>query len=258
MNRVLRVAHFTYFELIRSKMLYIWAVSGIVFCGLAFLLSILSFGEVHKIFMDLGLVGMEFSGLLVLILSLAVTYNTEFDQKAIYLQLCKPLTRGEYLFGRVLGFYAVVSLVVIGMGLFIAGLVIFIGSGTVNLLFVESSAFLLIEMFVLTNIGLAFQMIGTSMVGVVLYTMFTIFLGHCIGQVEWLLNQRLSDTVKTILKVVHFFLPNLEAFNLKDRIYDPNLILGWAQWREALLYAFAYSFVVFLIGWINLEKREFM
>jgi hypothetical protein len=96
------------------------------------------------------------------------------------------------------------------------------------------------------------------MVGVVLYTMFTIFLGHCIGQVEWLLNQRLSDTVKTILRVVHFFLPNLEVFNLKDRIYDPNLVLGWTQWQEAFLYAFAYSFVVFLIGWINLEKREFM
>ena len=258
MGRVLRVAQFTYLELIRSKMLYIWAISGVVFCGIAFLLSILSFGEVHKIFMDLGLVGMEFSGLLVLILSLAVTYNTEFDQKAIYLQLCKPLTRGEYLLGRVLGFYAVVSLVVVGMGLFIAGLVFFVGGGNVNTLFVESSAFLLIEMFVLTNIGLAFQMIGTSMVGVVLYSMFTIFLGHCIGQVEWLLNQRLSDTVKAILKIVHFFLPNLEVFNLKDRIYDSSLVLGWVQWREALLYAFAYSFVVFLIGWVNLEKREFM
>jgi ABC-type transport system involved in multi-copper enzyme maturation permease subunit len=258
MGRVLRVAQFTYLELIRSKMLYIWAISGVVFCGIAFLLSILSFGEVHKIFMDLGLVGMEFSGLLVLILSLAVTYNTEFDQKAIYLQLCKPLTRGEYLLGRVLGFYAVVSLVVVGMGLFIAGLVFFVGGGNVSIIFVESSVFLLIEMFVLTNIGLAFQMIGTSMVGVVLYSMFTIFLGHCIGQVEWLLNQRLSDTVKAILKIVHFFLPNLEVFNLKDRIYDSSLVLGWVQWREALLYAFAYSFVVFLIGWVNLEKREFM
>ncbi len=168
--------------------------------------------------MDLGLGVMEFSGLFVLILSLAVTYNTEFDQKAIYLQLCKPLTRGEYLLGRVLGFYAVVSLVVIGMGLFIAALVVFVGGGRVNLLFMESSTFLLIEMFVLTNIGLAFQMIGTSMVGVVLYSMFTIFLGHCIGQVEWLLNQRLSDSVKTTLKVVHFFLPNPEVFNLKDRV----------------------------------------
>lgn len=258
MRRIFCVAHFTFRELIRSNMLYIWFLSVIVFSALAFLLSILSFGEVHKIFMDLGLVGMEFSGLLVLILSLAVTYNTEFEQKAIYLQLAKPITRGEYLLGRVLGFFSIISLVIIGMGFFVAGLVMVVGGDQVPVLFVTSTIFILIEMFVLTTLGLAFQMIGTSMVGVVLYSMFTIFLGHCIGQVDWLLNQKLAPTVKTILRIVHFFLPNLEAFNLKDRIYDPSLVLGWIQWREVLLYAFAYSFVVFLIGWINLEKREFM
>lgn len=257
MYRIFRVAQFTFRELIRSRMLYIWVISCVVFCALAFLLSILSFGEVHKIFMDLGLVGMEFSGLLVLILSLAVTYNTEFDQKAIYLQLCKPLTRGEYLLGRVLGFFSIISLVIIGMGLVIGGLVVFIGGDKIGLLFVDSTIFLLLEMFVLTTLGLTFQMIGTSMVGVVLYSMFAIFLGHCIGQVDWLLNQKLSDAVKTILRIIRFFLPNLEAFNLKDRIYDPNLVLGWVQWQEILLYTFAYSFVVFLIGWINLEKRQF-
>jgi len=258
MKKIFHVTTFTLRELIRSKMLYIWFLSAVVFCLLSYLLSILSFGEVHKIFMDLGLVGMEWSGTLVLILSLAVTYNTEFEQKAIYLQLAKPVTRGEYLLGRVFGFFAVISLVVIGMGLLIAGLVIFVGGGQVTNLFIDSSVFILIEMFVLTTIGLAFQMIGTSMVGVVLYFMFTVFLGHCIGQVEWLLNQNLAPAVKTMLRIVHFLLPNLEAFNLKDRIYDPNLILGWVQWREVLLYGFAYSFVVFVIGWINLEKREFM
>ncbi|HTA75851.1 MAG TPA: hypothetical protein VK791_01700 [bacterium] len=258
MKRIFHVTTFTFRELIRSKMLYIWLLSAIVFCLLAFLLSILSFGEVHKIFMDLGLVGMEWSGTLVLLLSLAVTYNTEFEQKSIYLQLAKPITRGEYLLGRVLGFFSVISLVVLGMGLLIAGLVVFVGQGQVSPMFFYSSIFLLIEMFVLTTLGLTFQMIGTSMVGVVLYSMFTVFLGHCVGQVEWLLNQNLAPAVKTALRVIHFFLPNLEAFNLKDRIYDPNLILGWEQWREVLLYGFTYSFVVFLIGWINLEKREFM
>ena len=168
MRRIFCVAQFTFRELIRSNMLYIWFLSVVVFSALAFLLSILSFGEVQKIFMDLGLVGREFSGLLVLILSLAVTYNTEFDQKAIYLQLAKPITRGEYLLGRVFGFFSIISLVIIGMGLFIAGLVTLVGGGQVPVLFVYSTLFLLIEMFVLTTLGLTFQMIGTSMVGVVL------------------------------------------------------------------------------------------
>lgn len=257
MNRILAVGTFTYRELIRSKMLFIWLISVVVICGLAFLLSILSFGSILEIFMDLGLTGMEISGLLVLVLSLAVTYTTEMDQKAIYLHLAKPLTKGEYLLGRILGFYGVILLVVLGMGLVVIGLVVFVGGGQIPPLFYDCVVFILLEMFVLTVLGLTFQMIATSMVGVVLYTIFTIFLGHCIGEVEWLLSQQLAQWVKVLLKIVYYILPNLEIFNLKDRIYDPTMVLGWTQWQEVLLYALAYSLTVFLIGWMNLEKREF-
>lgn len=258
MRHILTVAHFTFRELIRSRMLYVWFLSIVVFCTIAFLLSLLSFGDVMSIFMDLGLVGMELSGLLVLLLSLAVTYNTEMDQKAIYLQMAKPVTRGEYLLGRVLGFFGMTSLVVLGMGLVIILLVTGVGGGHVTTLFWESTVFLVLEMLVLSTLALTFQMIGTSMVGTVLYALFTIFLGHCITQVEWLLSLKLIPAARFALRVVYYCLPNMEVFNLKDRIYDPSLVLGWTQWQDVLLYTFAYSFVVFLIGWVNLEKREFM
>ena len=257
MKRVLSLTAFTFRELIRSNLLFVWLIFVIVLCGLAFLLSILSFGSVLQIFMDLGLAGMEMAGLLVLLLGLAVTYNTEMDQKAVFLHLAKPLTRGEYLLGRILGFFLVISLVVLGMGLVVVGLVVFVGGGTVPAMFYDCVIFLLLEMFVLTVVGMAYQAIGTSMVGVVLYSFFTIFLGHLMGEVQWLLTQELSNWVKDILKIIYYVLPNLEAFNLKDRLYDPNLVLGWAQWQDILLYTFSYSFVVFLIGWINLEKKEF-
>jgi len=257
MRRVLSLTSFTFRELIRSNLLFVWLIFVIVLCGLAFLLSILSFGSVLQIFMDLGLTGMEMAGLLVLLLGLAVTYNTEMDQKAVFLHLAKPLTRGEYLLGRILGFFLVISLVVLGMGLVVMGLVVFVGGGTIPAMFFNCVVFLLLEMFVLTVVGMTYQAIGTSMVGVVLYSFFTIFLGHLTGEVEWLLTQELSHWVKDILKTVYYILPNLEAFNLKDRLYDPNLVLGWAQWQDILLYTFSYSFVVFLIGWINLEKKEF-
>ncbi|HJT25198.1 MAG TPA: hypothetical protein VJ873_11530 [bacterium] len=257
MKRVLSLTSFTFRELIRSRLLFVWLICVVVLCGLAFLLSILSFGSVLQIFMDLGLTGMEIAGLMVLLLGLAVTYNTEMDQKAVFLHLAKPLTRGEYLLGRILGFFLVISLVVLGMGLVVVGLVVFAGGGTVPAMFYNCVVFLLLEMFLLTVLSLSYQMIATSMVGVVLYSFFTIFLGHLVGEVQWLLTQQISGGVRTMLKVVYFILPNLEAFNLKDRLYDPNLVLGWAQWQDILLYTFSYSFVVFLIGWINLEKREF-
>lgn len=257
MKRILSLTSFTFRELIRSRLLFVWLICVAVLCGLAFLLSILSFGSVLQIFMDLGLAGMEIAGLLVLLLGLAVSYNTEMDQKAIFLHLAKPLTRGEYLLGRILGFFLVIGLVVLGMGAVVAGLVVFVGGGTIPAMFYDCVIFLLLEMFVLSVLGLTYQMIATSMVGVVLYTFFTILLGHCVGEIQWLLSQQLGDLSKDLLRAVYYILPNLEAFNLKDRLYDPNLVLGWTQWQEILLYTFSYSFLIFLIGWINLEKREF-
>jgi ABC-type transport system involved in multi-copper enzyme maturation permease subunit len=255
--RIVAVAHFTFRELIRSKLLFVWLISVVVLCGLAFLLSILSFGDILKIFMDLGLVGMELAGLLVLLLSLAVTYTTEMDQKAVFLQLTKPLTCGEYLMGRVLGFFLVNAIVMLGMGVVVVGLVVFVGAGDVPPLFFGCVSFLLLEMFVLTVVGLTFQMIATSMVGVVLYTVFTIFLGRLIGEIQWLLSLQLAPAVRFVLKLVYFCLPNLQIFNLKDRVYDPALVVTWAQWQDVLLYVFFYSSVVFIIGWLSLEKREF-
>lgn len=257
MRKIFAITLFTFRELIRSRMLFVWLISVFVLCGLAFLLSILSYGDILNIFMDLGLAGMEISGLIVLLLGLAVTYNIEMDQKAIFLQVVKPVTRGEYLLGRIFGFFLVNALIVLGMGAVVVGLVVFVGGGKVPPFFYSCAVFLLLEMFVLTVVGLTYQMIATSMVGVVLYTLFTIFLGHCIGEVEWLLNQQMGSVVRFLLKVVYYCLPNLEIFNLKDRMYDPTLVFGWAQWQDVLLYTFAYSFVVFLIGWVNLEKREF-
>ena len=257
MSRVFSVGLFTFRELIRSKLLFVWVISVVILCVLSFLLSILSFGSVLEIFMDLGLTGMEISGILVLLLSLIVTYNTEMDQKAIFLHLAKPLTRGEYLLGRILGFFGVISIIGGGMGLVVVGLVVGVGGGQVPPLFFQCVVFILLELFVLTVVGLTYQMIATSMVGMFLYVFSTIFLGHCVGIVTWLLNQQLAHWLKILLRVVFYLLPNMEIFNLKDRIYDPNLVLGAAQWEEVLLYAFAYSFVVFLVGWVNLEKREF-
>jgi Cu-processing system permease protein len=257
MRRVLEVAHFTFRELIRSNLLIVWVVSVIAIGGLSFLLSILSYGDVMKIFTDLGLGGTELAGWMVLLLSLAVTYTTEMDQKAIFLQLAKPVTRGEYLLGRVIGFFLMNGLVILGNVFFLVFMVVVIGGGSIPPYFISSVLFMILEMLVLTFLGLTYQMIATSMVRVVLYTLFTILLGRMIGEIQWLLEKQHAALLKFVLTVVYYCLPNLQIFDLKDRIYDTSLVLGFAQWQEVFLYSFSYSAVVFLIGWIALEKREF-
>ena len=256
MRRVLEVALFTYRELIRSNILIVLIVSVISIGSLSFLLSLLSYGDALKIFTDLGLAGTELAGWMVLLLSLAVTYTTEMDQKAIFLQLAKPVTRGEYLLGRVLGFFLVNLLVILG-NVAVLALMVLLAGGALPPYFFSSFCFMVIEMLVLTFLGLTYQMIATTMVRVVLYSFFTILLGRMIGEIQWLIQKESAPFLKGVLMVVYYCLPNLQVFDLKDRIYDPTLTVGLVQWQEVLLYSFSYSAVVFLIGWISLERREF-
>ena len=63
--------------------------------------------------------------------------------------------------------------------------------------------------------------------------------------------------MKFLLNAAYYALPNMEIYNLKDRLYQPDLAAGAAVWTDILLYTFAYSFFAFLAGWLALEKREF-
>ncbi len=255
MSRVAAMAAFTFRELVRSRLLSVFVIAVGVLCALAYLLAYLSYGDPLHIFMDLGLAGMEAAGLLVLLLSLALTYQTEMEQKAAFLHLTKPLTRGEYLLGRILGFWAVNALVLLGMAALVVGFVVWKGGAYPLLL--PAVALILLEMFVLSALGLAYQMIATSMVGAVLFSFFTAALGHSVSQIRWVIERDPAPWLKGILNGMYYLLPNLEMFNLRDRLYDPALVFGAAQWMDLLLYTFGYSFAVFLVGWIALERREF-
>ena len=255
MIRVAAMAQFTFRELIRSKLLAVFILAVVLICGLAYLLAYLSYGDPLRIFMDLGLAGMEGAGLLVLLLSLALTYQTEMEQKAIFLHLTKPLTRGEYLLGRVLGFWAVIVLVLLGMAVIVGGFVALHGGH--DPFFIPSVMLILLEILMLSVLGLAFQMIATSMVGVVLFSLLTASLGHAVSQIQWVIERNPAPMVKALLRGMYYLLPNLEMFNLRDRLYDPALVFGVSQWMDVLLYTFGYSFAAFLVGWIALEKREF-
>lgn len=255
MSRILSMASFTFRELVRSKLWAVFVLAVVLLSALAYLLAYLSYGEPLRIFVDLSLAGMEAVGLLVLLLSLALTYQTEMEQKAVFLQLTKPLTRGEYLLGRVLGFWAVELVVLWAMAGLVGGFTLLQGGRFP--LFLPSVFLLSLEMLLLCALGLAYQMIATSMVGTVLFSLFTALLGHSLTQVRWVLEHKPAPVIKAVLTVMSCLLPNLEMFNLRDRMDDPTIVFGAAQAGDVLLYAFGYSFAVFLVGWIALEKREF-
>jgi Cu-processing system permease protein len=232
MSRVFATAFFTFRELVRSRLLAVFFLAVVVLSFLAYLLAYLSYGDPIHIFMDLGLAGMQATGLLVLLLSLAVTYQTEMEQKAAFLHLTKPLTRGEYLLGRIIGFWLVNLLVLGGMTVFVGGFIILKGGWYP--LFLPAVLLIMLEMLVLSVLGLAYQMIATSMVGTVLFSFFTAALGHSISQLRWVLEHKPAPVVKAVLNVLYYFLPNLELFNLRDRLYDPELVLGLAQTGDIL------------------------
>lgn len=255
MKKTTAVAVLTFRELVRSRVLLVWALLALFLAGVAYLLTLLSYGEHEKIFLDLGFAGAHLAGFLMILLGLAAGYQTDYEQKGILLHLSKPIERREFLLGRILGFYAVTALSVCGM----AGLLFFILwwiTGDFLPLYFSALGGLLLEFFVVSALGLFFQTLATSMAACVLYTAFFIFLGHLISQLRWVMEKTGDALLRWVLLILQYLLPNLEAFNLKNRIWDPEGMPTAAQWGDLILYAITYSTFLYLLGWLALERRE--
>src|SRR5438093_13547268 len=123
------IARNTFREAIRDR-----ALSGMVGAGLALflatqLISPLAMGEGRRLTIDLGLSGISWLGLLVVLLVGTSLVAKELERRTIFNLLSRPISRSGYLVGKWAGLSATLWLVVLSMGLALCALLALRGEG---------------------------------------------------------------------------------------------------------------------------------
>lgn len=255
MESLLAIAQYTIKEHIRHRIYLTVILFGIILLGGGVIISSLALEEQTRMMLNLGLGGIEF---LALIVVLFVTVNLvlgEMESKSIYLVLSHPVERWQYIGGRFLGTLAAL----IGGILLMAVLHV----GSLKLLGWKMEAFYPIAILcsiakisVVGALALLISLITTSTASSMTLTGFLWVLGHFTSELKFMSDKSANPLLKAVSDFLGYVAPNFSYFNYRDFWHAATLPpTVWFAWLG--IYSLSYVGVaLFLASWL-FSKKEF-
>ena len=251
---VLIVARNTYIEMIRDRVLYFIVIFSLLFMALCFALGQLSYDEIFRLSVSLGLGGIHlcFTGLAIF-LGCNIFYR-EIERKTIYTVLARPISRSQYLLGKYLGLMGLLLIMLLGLMFCFSltewfyGLPLFITSYYSFLGFFFEACILLAVTFFFSSFSKPF-LAATGSVSFFL-------IGHWIYNLEPLVEQSRSTTFKVTAGIIQRIFPDLEKLNWRD-----HAIAKFHVYSYDIIYAIAmvllWSTFFFLLASVIFRRKDF-
>jgi ABC-type transport system involved in multi-copper enzyme maturation permease subunit len=256
MARIVNIALNTFRESIRGKLLYIVLVFGAVLIISTYILSPLSVGAAKdKIITDVGLAFISFFGVMTAVVTGSTLVHKEIDKRAVYMVLTRPVSRLEYLVGKFSGIMAVLVLMVAIMSV-LMGIVVVLGGGSVTGGILAAIFLSLLEMAVICSIVLFFSTFTTPVMSF-FFTVCFFVAGSLSGDLRVFAQKFGSGTMKFIMDVFYYILPNLRLFNLRNEAVH-QVAFQYSDILLTTVYAAVYCAVIIYFSYLVFRKREFV
>ena len=251
---LLVVAKNTFKEMIRDRVLYFVIIFSIIFMALCFALGQLSYDEIFRLSVSLGLSGIHFcfAGLTIF-LGCSVFYR-EIERKTIYTLLVRPISRGQYLLGKYLGLVALLFTLLMGFGIcftlieVLLGMPLLVTSYYAFIGFFFESCILLAVAFFFSSFSKPFLSISGSLA--------FFLVGHWVSNLKNLIEYSHNPTFALIAKGFSRIFPDLEALNWRHfaiaRTHVPLPELGYS-----VLLAIVWAAFFFLTALLVFRRKDF-
>src|SRR4051794_26735286 len=100
----------TFLEVIRDRVLYNIILCAFLLFGVGILASQLTFIRPERVILDFGLSAVVISCAMIAIFTGSSLLGKEFERRTIYVALCHPITRPQFILGKFAGLGAVITL----------------------------------------------------------------------------------------------------------------------------------------------------
>lgn len=266
MKRILSVAHNTFIEAIRDRVLY-----SLILFALLMILSSLVFASIsaeqyNKVVKDLGLTAISVIGILISVfLGIGLVYK-EVEKKTVYNIFSKPIRRYEFILGKYIGLGITLFVITAGMALILflivlyieiryAGLIKFYYGGHFYAEFFNAIYFEYLEFLVVIGIALVFSSFTTPVMSA-LFTFFVIAIGRFSSDIRLFAEEVKNPLTGALSEILYRVIPNLEKFNVRSEavyggVIDPDLIL------YTTAYALIYTLALLILSMIIFDRKEF-
>jgi len=243
-------------EAIRSKVLGSLLGLSLFVMGLGTLMGEMSLHNEVRVATDVGIFLTTLFGVVMGIYASITLLHTEFERRTIYTLLSKPIHRGQFLIGKLLGVSAICATAVLVLG-GTSSLLVVIQGGSLNHTFLAAYLMAFLQSLTITALSILFATFtGSLLAGLSAFGVF--IAGNLMTQIDMAILhfQEATPPMVPVLRVVRFILPNLEALNLSYELTHATTI-PIDYWVTALWYTFSYVSVVMMISVWLFNRKEF-
>jgi ABC-type Na+ efflux pump permease subunit len=284
--RIRAIASNTFLELVRQKVFSFMILFAALGIGASFIASSWQFQEQFQVVKDVSLGAMSVFSWLLATLATAIVIPKDIEERTLYTILAKPVSRLEYLLGKLIG---VLGLLLVGIGLMSALFAIVLyARGQIALAEtmhdyppgpelqaaiaqVKAAAFdsrlipavmvIFTKVAVCASLTLMVSSFSTSWIFTVMISTVVYIIGHIqpIAREYWLTQAPIgvhpSPLLKMFLGFTAVIFPDFQMFNIVDEIVVGNPVQT-SVFLESFGMGFGYVFIFTLVGYIFFANRE--
>lgn len=250
------LAHTTFLESIRSKVLYSVLFFAAALVGVSALFGAVTIGDQIVVIKDFGLMAVSLMATGFTIITGTNLLHKELFRKTIYNVLSKSVSRTSFILGKYLGLLATALSISCLMSL---GLEVFIVpfQGSIDGPVAVASFYIALELIMLCAIALFFS---TIVVTPFLSGLFTFGLFLAGRSADYILTLTTSSTPSTfgnyLLTALYYLLPHFSKLNVaNDAAY--GIVPSSAHLAWAVIYSCGYAAVVLTIASTIFSHRDF-
>jgi ABC-type Na+ efflux pump permease subunit len=246
------------------KVFYFLVIFALLVIGNSFFLARFSFEEEFQMLKDIALGAMSIFSSLLAILATATLLPKDMEDRTIYTILAKPVSRVEYLLGKLAGVFLLLTLAVLLMGAVFA-VVLTLRTETLlhqastemaglpaaelegaldkirsagrdpNLL--AGGVVILVKAWLLAAMTMFISTFATSTIFTTITAFAVYFIGHlqATAREYWQAADGAGFFSKSALALVALIFPDLQAFNLVDDIVTGAAIPSAIFWKTLAL-----------------------
>lgn len=244
-SKIYTIAYYTFKEVLKSKVLY-----GVFFIGLAIMLSVFvasefTYGAPSRVAIDVGLGLLSLSSLGISLFLGVNLLSKEIESRTIYMIVSRPVTRVQFILGKLLGLIGVLIVNTIILSLMII-LVTTLLDNKIQGLFFWCILFNFLESLLLLLLVTTFSLFTNNILSSV-FSFILLIAGHFIADTQNIFFVKNRPLLGDVLKFYHYILPGFYKLNIKDYvIYKQTLSMDFLLMNT--IYGLSYSaFLLFLI-----------
>ena len=283
-RRIAAITGNTLTELTRLKVFYVLLLFALVLIGNSIFMAQFTFQQEFQVLKDIGLGAMSLFTSLLAIVATARLLPQDVEDRTVYTILAKPVTRFEYLAGKLAGVLLLLAISLLVMGALFF-LVLSFREHTVlretaqqmsaappeqlgdALRAVRTSAFnpnlfsgiavIYLKGCLLASLTLFVSTFAMSTIFTIVVMVFVYFIGHlqAIAREYWLQTNGAGWITRIFLAFVALLFPDLQTFNLVDDVVAGSAI-PLALFAKTATLGIFYTGFYLLLAWSVFYRKE--